>query len=585
MSGRRSDDRGTSLVLVLGLSVLVLGLVLSAVTVAVHDTGMVRSDRDAKAALAAAQAGIDEYLARLITDDSYWSLGNGDSSNPAFTAPGRSIPGATGSQASYSYRMLNTPSDVARDGVVRLQVTGRSGAGGSKAPVSRTLTATLRPSGFLNYLAFIDVTTVDPDFLSTFTYVTYNGAWSTGGGRYAYVDLGAGIRSACAKHWYEGRDTPRFVASATTPVTLWDTWRNSPAGTITNGGNAADFSCSDVWYLNNVLRGPYHSNDTILVAGNNPLWTDPQFESSWETPPDPARRWYGVGTPSTGTVAERGYWPVYAPVIALPEGNQSLVDYAEPLPAGSTSTYHPGCRYTGITRIRFDGTSMKVLSPATTSAPSRCYDTLHPGVEQTVAVPPVIYVDATSAACTYGAVGYPRAGEWTGGHTTDYACAHGTALVEGTVDGRVTVGARDDIVITGDLTYADNGTGTDMLGLIADNKVWMYHPVDTSGGHNNLLPDASAIANVQAAILSVRHSYLLQNWDQGHVIRVTSSFLGSYAQKYMGPFGTFNPANNQAMTGYAARDLRYDARLRSIQPPFFLAPASSTWTAASVTDG
>jgi hypothetical protein len=373
------------------------------------------------------------------------------------------------------------------------------------------------------------------------------------------------------------------VADAGTPVTVWDPARHVAVQTLTDGGTATGFACRDVTRLDLTVNGAFHTNDAISIA-KNPLFTDPAFESSWPNPPDPDRRWHGTGTPSRGTPARPGYWPVYAAPLVMPPGNQSLIDYTAPAPAGGSGAGRPGCRYSGATRIVFAGTVMRVLSPSTTDAPPRCLDVSRRTQEQIVPIPALIYVDAAGVPCTAGALGYPRAGEDTTGQTTDYACGRGTALVEGTLDGRVTVASRDDILIIGDLDYQDRGAGTDMLGLIADNCVWVYHPVTAAGA--NLLPVAQMVHTVQAVVMSVRHSYLLQNWAKGAGVPLTSglSFLGSIVQRFTGPFGTFNPGNGARISGIPAT-LTYDLRLGTLQPPYFLAPESAAWKVVTVTDG
>jgi hypothetical protein len=201
------------------------------------------------------------------------------------------------------------------------------------------------------------------------------------------------------------------------------------------------------------------------------------------------------------------------------------------------------------------------------------------GTEQTKAIPPVIYVGTGPSGCSYGALGYPMAGESTTGVTTDYACTRGTAYVQGTVDGQVTVSGADDVVVTGDLQTQDGTTGSDIIGLVAGNYVWVYHPV-TAGGAN-LLSTASTPHVIQAAILALRHSFIVQNWQNGALLSTSAAtklnVTGSISQKYRGPVGTSGP------TGYI-KNYVYDARLHSIQPPYFLQPTTSPWQVATLTD-
>ncbi|MFN0281717.1 MAG: hypothetical protein ACKVZ6_07060 [Kineosporiaceae bacterium] len=582
-------DEGVALLTVLGTMAIVTLFLLTSLGYVLGQSPVAREDQDAKAAQAAAQAGVDEYVARLTANDSYWTLGNTDTANPAFAA-GRTIQGSGGKAASYRYQVLSTAALTARDGTIRLQATGTSSPGNGTTPVSRTLTATLQPKGFLRYIYFSDVEVLDPELFYSFTYVTMSGSsyWNSGtyGTRYRYVDLGPGVRQACGAYYYAGRSTPAFTASSSTPVTVWDTTTNAATSTTVTSGTASGFSCVEIqWASGDIVAGPLHSNDALRVGGS-PLFTDPVTESSWTNPPDPARRWWSSGTPSTGTTAQPGYWPVYAAPLAMPNGNSELLKYVEPRVDDVTAAPGPGCYYTGQTRIVFQGTTMRVLSPSTTSAPSRCLDVASRNTEQTKAIPPVIYVDSTSASCTYGALGYPIAGEWLGGVTTDYSCTRGTVFVSGTVGGQVTVASKDDVVVTGDLLTADGATGTDMIGLVAGNYVWVYHPVDGSGGHNNLLSSGATPRTLHAAILSLRHSFIVQNWQYGAALSTTTTnkltVLGSISQRYRGPVGTGNSSG--PVSGYIKNYL-YDQRLRNLQPPYFLKPDATPWQVVTVTDG
>jgi hypothetical protein len=579
-------EEGVALLSVLGTMAVVTLFLLTSLAYVLGQAPVARKDQDAKAAVAAAQAGVDEYVSRLTANDSYWTVGNVDTSNPAFTA-GRTVQGSGGQAASYRYQVLSTAAQTARDGTIRLQATGTSSPGNGTTPVNRTITATLQPKGFLRFIYFSDVEVLDPELFYTFTWVTVNGSsyWNSGsfGTRYRYADLGPGVRQACGAHYYSGRSTPTFTASSATPVTVWDTNTNSATATSVTSGAAAGFSCLEIqWASGDTVNGPLHSNDALQIGGT-PLFTDPVTESSWANPPDPSRRWWNSGTPSAGTSSQPGYRPVYAAPLAMPNGNSELLQYVEPRVDDPSAAPGPGCYYTGQTRIVFQGTTMRVLSPSTTSAPSRCLDVASRSTEQVKAIPPVIYVDSTSASCTYGALGYPMSGESLSGVTTDYACTRGTVYVQGTVSGQVTVASKDDVVITRDLLVADGTAGTDVIGLVAGNYVWVYHPVNGSG--TNLLSSSNTPRNFQAAILSLRHSFIVQNWKDGAALSTTTSnkltVTGSISQRYRGPVGTGNSSG--PVSGYI-KNYVYDQRLKNLQPPYFLKPAATPWQVVTVTD-
>ncbi|MEJ2579247.1 MAG: hypothetical protein P8Z68_09135 [Kineosporiaceae bacterium] len=528
-----SGEDGIALVAVVGSLVIVTLFLLAALALVLANAPKCRADQDSKAALAAADAGVADYLARLNANDTYWTLGDSDAGNPAFSAAGRVIPGTGGDGASYRYTVLSPAAEVASTGAIRLQVTGTSSPGVGHPSVSRTVTVTLSPKGFLNYVYFSDVEVVDPALMSAPLYVQRNG--STGPNwwlRYA-----VNPEQACGLYYYDGR-AGSYTASAANPVRVWNTFggvytgTTYSTGTVTGTGSGGSFDCWEIqWATGDVVNGPLHSNDALQVGGSV-RFADPLVESSWTNPPDPTQRWWGAGTPVAPTATPPGYWPVYGPALSMPVGNQELLKYVEPRVDDPMASPGPGCYYTGNTQFRFTGTTMQVLSPATTTAPSRCLDVANRSNWQTKAIPPVIYVDSTTNTGSYSNFQYPMTGEDTTGATTDYTRTRGTAYVQGSVSGQVTVAAEDDIVITGDLTDADGGTGTDIIGLVAGNYVWVYHPVNWWG--NNLLGSAARVNNIDAAILSLRHSFLVQNWTEGAVLG-TLNVTGSIAQKYRGP--------------------------------------------------
>jgi hypothetical protein len=348
------------------------------------------------------------------------------------------------------------------------------------------------------------------------------------------------------------------------------------------------FNCNNIQFANgDVIDGPLHSNDALQINGST-LFTSALTETSWPdtaTPaPNPSRRWWGTGTPSRGTAERPGYLPTYAPELALPASNSELK---------ARALEGDGCVYTGETRIRFEGERMRVLSPGTTTAAAGCYDTARPAEEQVVDVPQVVYVDSGIASCTGTGIGYPRADEAIiPGVTTAYDCRAGNAFVQGSVSGRVTVASANDIVVTDDLTTATGTVRTDVIGLVADNNVWVYHPLralrDAEGnvtGYENLLTREETPYRIEAAILAVRHSFLVQNWGYGAKLSTSDdtalNVTGSIAQRYRGPVGT--GSTSASGTGYL-KNYKYDSRLRNLSPPFFLKPDAPPWTLTKVSE-
>jgi hypothetical protein len=106
----------------------------------------------------------------------------------------------------------------------------------------------------------------------------------------------------------------------------------------------------------------------------------------------------------------------------------------------------------------------------------------------------------------------------------------------------------------------------------------VYHPINSSG---NNLPTYNKVRNIEAAILSLRHSFVVQNWHSGQYLG-SLHVLGALGQKLRGPVGANNPNNGQKY-GYV-KDYEYDTRYKNIQPPYFLKPAANLWQVLTVTD-
>jgi hypothetical protein len=160
----------------------------------------------------------------------------------------------------------------------------------------------------------------------------------------------------------------------------------------------------------------------------------------------------------------------------------------------------------------------------------------------------------------------------------DYGCRAGDVYVKGTVKGQTTVAAENYIYITDDLVY--NDVSTDMLGLVGTNAIFVWNPMkgnsitsrSASTSHDALLGDDRTI---DAAILSVGHTFQVQNYDRGGV-RGTLTVLGAIAQKFRGTVSTSTNGGSTTTNGYA-KSYQYDTRYRNTAPPKFLTPVSTTY--------
>jgi hypothetical protein len=77
---------------------------------------------------------------------------------------------------------------------------------------------------------------------------------------------------------------------------------------------------------------------------------------------------------------------------------------------------------------------------------------------------------------------------------------------------------------------------------------------------------------VDAAILSLQHSFIADNYDCGRLGTLTVN--GAIAQKYRGTVGT--GSGSTILTGFV-KNYNYDDRFRYRSPPYFLNPIDSAW--------
>jgi hypothetical protein len=139
----------------------------------------------------------------------------------------------------------------------------------------------------------------------------------------------------------------------------------------------------------------------------------------------------------------------------------------------------------------------------------------------------------------------------------------------------MTIGSAADIVVGGNLERVGDDP---VMGLIAQNFVRVKHGVRNCSPLPNPVPfrcETFPNITIQAAILTLGHSFIVDNYDQGAKMG-TLTVDGAIAQKFRGPVGTGDPSTGTVTTGYA-KDYKYDSRLRYRSPPFFLDPISAAW--------
>ena len=444
----REDERGVALVVVMGIGLVMLALVATALTVASSGLRRADTDQDINGAMDAAYAAVEEYQSRLAIDNSYYTYGNkdapfsvltgstklilptGTAANPAFgigaSGTWATVPAPPGSPvASFRYEVDN--SSYTKTGAIRIRATGRVG------DVTRSVVADLKQSGFIDYLYFTDYEVQDPQLTN---------------------------QSYCTKHIWESRDS----------------------------------RCTSIRFgTTDTIDGPVHSNDTLTICGTkfNGKVTSSNTKSPMAVKPSDCN--------STASYPDGQTAPIYQAPIDMPATNGEMrKETRNDLPA---EVALPGCLYTGPTVITFtsDGkmnvkspwtratqiaaTAAGATSPAVCGTPGTGTNGLGSasGATIDVLVSNVIYVQNvptlagdpnnpnTTPKWTTGATcGSSDAGGWSMGAGTTvypvaneivpdgsdstnpaYGCKNGDVYVKGTFKGAMTIAAENsDAVAT-----------------------------------------------------------------------------------------------------------------------------------------
>ncbi len=573
-------DRGSSVLLVLVTMTIIAALVTVGLNRALNTLQYSDTSDDWREALAAAESGVDDYVARLNRDDNYWRTADCNNvaikGNPAVTGTvsscgwGASTPlgwktvlGSSNAAFHYDIDIR----DTFVDGTIKLTSTGRVGKR------TRSIQVVLRRLGFGEFLYYTVYETTDP------------------ANETVYGLDNSTAQNNCARYYWGS--TTRRVSTQTT-----------------NMSNLS-YYCRDINFVTgDRINGPMHSNDAILISGS------PQFRGTTTTSYPSCRGATSSSqcyrpNGSTSPTFSRGI--SYRGEIQLPTSigdMRQYVTYGAGVPAANV-----GCLYTGPTRIVFQTTTgtatpmMRVWSKwsgltgggvtwsnysaqcGTTTALQSSAGALIPVPQNKVVmvqnVPQAQTQPNTTSACTTNGIGdsLPVANDFNSTFRSAQ-CRYGTLYVEGQLKGRLTMTADNDIIVTGDITYNGGENGTDALGLIAENSVNIYHPVqrtssvDNNGNvvytYTNLNRNGNRapLTNVtlSAAVLTLKHSFGVQMYDQGAKLNNLTVF-GSLAQRFRGAVGT---GSSTSGTGYI-KDYNYDSRLRYSPPPYFLDPVESAW--------
>lgn len=245
------SDRGGALVLVVGWSA---ALMIVSLAIGQLITGQIRTSDENELsyqALAAAEAGIDEYRARLA-DYSTYNVNTGLPNPTAAMSGWVEIPGGQ-SEAMYTYSVDDSLARVS--GELWISSTGRIGE------FTRTLEARLTKDASYNYALLGDAGNIDPNFPGAFEWtdssnVKFNLSREAKILCAETTDLGTATEQVTSRYWHELGPTS-MVRSGNTYVI--------PAGQTPWHRNSF-FCVNRYWDVNDRIVGPMHMNDVWYVT-------------------------------------------------------------------------------------------------------------------------------------------------------------------------------------------------------------------------------------------------------------------------------------------------------------------------------
>ena len=516
---RLAAEQGFTMVTVI-ITMTVLGLLaVGAWASSTGDTPLARKDQDRKRAYEAAQAGLQWYAFQLDRDPTYWTQ---CASVPPIAA---GVPAPVNLEWGGAGADPRVWRDLGTSGTrYTVEILRKRDAAGTPTTQCSTASSTttalqdntlrIRATGQANGRTRSLIATFRTQSLMDFVYFTHSEAQDP--------LVGGGSAAECSSQ--------RIVR---------------------------DNSCSEITFVGgDQVKGPLHTNDSSVLLTGSPIafgrsGRNDAFEVAGAAP----------GVVGSGTPTFNGPRVLPASTLTPPPSNGTLRTLAGPggwLLTGQTCLVF---RSNGTVDIHNGANSWSTTGRVTCSGTPVNRPLTGPNG------PPngVIYVqNSTTVACNGTYTRYQR-------YQNTSSC--GDVAVSGDYAGSVTVGSENDIIINGDLEQEDGSDA--MLGLVGNGFVRIYHPIagitGSSCGSTNDTPNGfTPVRRVDAAILSLSHSFMVDNYHCGDS-EGTLTVNGAIAQWYRGVVGT-----NGGDTGYI-KDYNYDDRLAVREPPNFLDPVQTSW--------
>jgi hypothetical protein len=523
LGSRLKLEEGFTMIVAMGV-MLVVSLLCAAAFLAVQgDAQQVGHDLRGKQAYAAAQAGVQAYLYQLNENAlvGWWEQCSNDA-QPATTVPG-STTGVT-----YAWAPVATCSDsdpvgslIDTAGNLRMEFTGAAGTGASA--VKRTIVASFTTNTPLSYLWYTVHETLDP-----------------------------AADSDCAglPFYYNMTNAQKTQ----TPYT----------------------NCQLNWQSGDKVNGPLYTQDQLLIGKDQ----SPSFENVTSDAPSTSASAVCVNNDcedakisgTMRTVAGGG------DAVPFPTDNSSLLSDAQ----------QHGLVFTGTVNVILNGTN-----PATTTVincPTTSSSSCTSHTEDLTKMQLIYASNGSGCNTTYNPQVVKYALASVGGYSNIAYGPCGDIYVRGTYATSLTLASANDIVIMPTSTSSDGifnttdptgtvaPTKTATLGLVANEYVRVYHPAtfSTTNGTTSCSRNASnPNVTIDAAILTLQHSFFVDNYTCGSSNQGQLTVHGAIAQEYRGAVG-------QVGYGYL-KNYNWDSRLATLLPPYMFDLQSTQWTAVRET--
>jgi hypothetical protein len=310
-------------------------------------------------------------------------------------------------------------------------------------------------------------------------------------------------------------------------------------------------SCYIYWVTGDHMNGPMYTQDQFLINSGDA----PTFGRAGTTDAIASQ------VPTNGAQDICASSNCQNAVVTNPEPN---VKQQVPLPSDNSNllgdAQQHGLALSGTTTLTLSGTQATGFNCPSASSSAACTPE---SIDLTQT--PIIYATnasgCTSSSYTPTNVSYPL------NTSSHYYGPCGDIYISGNYSTPTTIAAADDVVVTADLynstdtnlTGTTSPTGTATMGLVANQYVRVKH--GCSG---------NPAVTIDAAILTLAHSFFVDNYDCGGTPLGTLTVHGAIAQKFRGIVGQIGNS------GYL-KNYNYDDRLATETPPYFLAPLRAGW--------